>query len=130
VPGELDCPTCLNHAVQIAAADQLVNLATCNAIPAHKTGDGDHPLPAAVLCEGGVLWYSGDWTQLDPATHSPAVIALARALALYGGVITDQGGPNLPTFSFYTDYNSPPPLTGIADLLRHLVVFYGSATLQ
>lgn len=130
VPGELDCATCLNHAVQVVAAASLVNRTTCDAFPVGKNGDGQGRLPAADLCEGGVLQYTGDWRALDPATHSPAVLALARALALYGGLITDQGGSGQPGFTVYTDYDSAPPMQGAADLLRGLAVYYGHAQLQ
>jgi hypothetical protein len=131
MPGELDCPTCLNHMIHVMATIGLANATTCNAFPVGKTGDGRGTLPHAILCEGGILQYTGDWTQLDPATHSAAVIALARALQLYGGMITDRGGTNSSpdSVSFYSDYNTVPSTKGIGDLLQHLAVFYGTARL-
>jgi len=130
MPGELDCATCLNHTVLLVGSPDLINSATCDAFPTGKSGDGFNALPQAVLCEGGVLAWTGDWTQLDPATHSTAVIALARALQLYGGLIVDQGGAGHEGFSFYTDYDAPPDMTGAADLNVGLVVFYGTTTMQ
>ena len=131
VPGELECPTCLNHMIQVLGTSQLVNATTCNAFPVGKNGDGGGTLPHAVLCEGGILQYTGDWTQLDPATHSTAVIALARALQLYGGMMTDQVGTSSSPdhVTFYADYDTAPNTTGIGDLMLHLAVFYGTTTL-
>jgi len=130
MPGELDCTTCLNHTVLLVGSQDLINSATCDAFPTGKSGDGFAGLPQAVLCEGGVLVWTGDWTQLNPATHSTAVIALARALQIYGGLIVDQGGAGHEGYSFYTDYNASPDMTGAADLNAALVVFYGTTTLQ
>ncbi len=131
VPGELECPTCLNHMIQVLGTSLLVNATTCNAFPVGKNGDGGGTLPHAVLCEGGILQYTGDWTQLDPATHSTAVIALARALQLYGGMVVDQVGTSSSPdhVTFYADYDTVPDTTGIGDLMLHLAVFYGTTTL-
>ena len=118
LPGELDCATCLQHAVQVVVPGALNSPQVGTAAPARKT-DGT---------VGGAIFREGAKIRFDPAVNvdalpvSTPVKAILHALQNYGGVITDQtGGKGV---SFYSALATQPDLTGINQIGRHLWIYY------
>lgn len=117
LPGELDCATCLEHALNVVVPGRLNSDRLCRQAPATQTdGHGD-----GVFCEGAKI-------RLDPSVDlgtlpaSVAAHAILRALQRYGGAITDQSdGPGI---AFYSALTSPPDLTGLKAAGRHLWIYY------
>ncbi|MGH9483111.1 MAG: hypothetical protein ACRD1L_13570, partial [Terriglobales bacterium] len=118
LPGELDCPTCLNHALSVIVPSSLNSNQVGAQAPALKT-DGT---------VGGAIFREGAKIQFDPSINlstlgaSVAVQAILRALQLFGGVVTDQTGGS--QISFYSALPSPPDLTGLQLIGQHLRIFY------
>ncbi|MGH9488775.1 MAG: hypothetical protein ACRD04_14465 [Terriglobales bacterium] len=118
LPGELDCATCLNHALSVVVPGDMDDTQIGHQSPADKH---DGSVPGAVFREGAKIRFdpSVDISSLDAST---AVKAIMRALQLYGGVITDQTGGN--QIAFYSALSSSPDLTGINLIARYLFIYY------
>lgn len=118
LPGELNCATCLNHALSVIVPGGMNSNLVGHQAPAQKT---DGSVAGAIFREGAKI-------RLDPSINvatlnvSTAVKAIMRALQLYGGVITDQTGGS--QISFYSALPSPPDLTGINQIGQHLFIYY------
>ncbi|HXE30619.1 MAG TPA: hypothetical protein VN515_02330 [Terriglobales bacterium] len=118
LPGELDCATCLNHALSVVVPGNMNSNQIGHQAPAHKTDGGS---PGAIFREGAKIRFDPG-VNVDNLNVSTAVKALMRALQNYGGVITDQtGGPGV---SFYSSLATPPDLTGINQIGQHLFLYY------
>ncbi|MGH9483949.1 MAG: hypothetical protein ACRD1F_02740, partial [Terriglobales bacterium] len=118
LPGELDCDTCLNHALNLIVPQTMNSKRVCSQAPAKGT---DGSVPGAIFCEGAKLRFDPavDVSTLDAST---AVKAIMRALQLYGGVITDQSGGG--TITCYTALAQPPDMTGSRLIGQHLSIYY------
>ncbi len=118
LPGELDCATCLNHALSVIVPGSMNSNQVGHQAPAQKT-DG---------AVGGAVFREGAKIRFDPSINvstlnvSTAVKAIMRALQLYGGVITDQTGGS--QISFYSALPSAPDLTGLNQIGQHLFIYY------
>ena len=118
MPGELDCGTCLQHALSLIVPGTMNSSALGHQAPARHT-DG---------AEAGAIFREGAKLRLDPGVNvdsldaSTAVKAIMHALQQYGGVITDQSGGN--GIGIYTALDSPPDLTGIGEIAKHLQIYY------
>ncbi|HEY7855720.1 MAG TPA: fibronectin type III domain-containing protein [Terriglobales bacterium] len=117
LPGELDCATCLNHALNVVVPGSMNSGEVGTQAPATKT-DGS----------GGGVFREGAKIRFDPSINvatlnaSTAARAILRALQLYGGVITDQTGGN--GISIYSSLPSQPDLTGLNIANQHLFLYY------
>lgn len=118
LPGELDCSTCLNHALNVIVPSTMNSSQLGHQAPASKTDGG---VPGAVFREGAKIRFDPG-IQVDSLPVSTAVKAVMRALQLYGGVITDQTGGNC--ISFYSALDTNPDLTGINQIGQHLFLYY------
>lgn len=118
LPGELDCDTCLNHALNVIVPGSM-NSSRIGKQASAKGTDGT--VHGGIFCEGAKLRFdpSIDVRSLNAST---AVKAILRALQLYGGVITDQTGGN--QIAFYTALPSRPDLTGLNLIGQHLLIYY------
>ncbi|MGH9394063.1 MAG: hypothetical protein ACRD1E_07825 [Terriglobales bacterium] len=118
MPGELDCATCLNHALQVIVPGGMNSNLVGQQAPAAKT---DGSVSGAVFREGAKI-------RFDPAidvsglSASTAAKAILRALQLYGGVITDQSGGS--GITFYSDLATAPDLGGLGQAGAHLFIYY------
>ena len=117
LPGELDCATCLNHALSIIVPGTMNSPQLGRQAPVQKT-DGS---------VGGAIFREGAKIRFDPSIDvnslpvSTAVKAVMRALQLYGGVITDQtGGHNI---GIYTALPTVPDVAGINQIAAHLFLY-------
>lgn len=117
LPGELDCSTCLNHALNVVVPERLNSRFVGHQAPARQTdghGSGIFREGAKIRLDPGF-----DFTALPMSTPSRAIL---RALKLFGGVITDQTtGPGI---SFYSALASAPDLTGLNAAAQHLWIYY------
>ena len=117
LPGELDCATCLNHALNAAIPGLMNSSRMGHQFPATKT-DG----------RGHGFFREGAKIRLDPRVDvsklpaSTAARAILRALQLYGGAITDQSGGT--GIGFYSALAAPPDLTGLDLIRQHLWIYY------
>ncbi|MGH9413382.1 MAG: hypothetical protein ACRD0Y_06535 [Terriglobales bacterium] len=118
LPGELDCLTCLNHALNIIVPGAMNSNRLCHQAPAMGT---DGSVPGAIFCEGAKIRFDPS-VDLSTLQASTAVKAIMRALQLYGGVITDQSGGG--TISCYTDLATQPDMTGSKLIGQHLWIYY------
>lgn len=118
LPGELDCVTCLNHALSVIVPGSMNSNQVGQQAPASKT---DGSTPGAIFREGAKIRFdpSVDISQLQAST---AVKAIMRALQLFGGVVTDQTGGN--GIGFYSALASTPDETGFKQVLQHLWIYY------
>jgi hypothetical protein len=118
MPGELNCVTCLNHALNVIVPYAMNSPQIGHQAPAQHT---DGTVPGAIFREGAKI-------RFDPAIDvnslhaSIAVKAMMRALQLYGGVITDQTSGR--GIAFYSALGSDPDLTGISQIGNHLLLYY------
>ncbi|MGH9488774.1 MAG: fibronectin type III domain-containing protein [Terriglobales bacterium] len=118
LPGELDCVTCLNHALNVVVP------VTMNA---PQKGD-QGPITSSDGTVAGAVFREGAKIRFDPSVDvstlnaSTAVKAILRALQLYGGLITDQTGAD--GILFYTDLPTQPDTTGINLIGQHLFIYY------
>ncbi len=118
LPGELDCATCLNHALNVVVPGSLNSPQVGTQAPAVKT---DGTALGAIFREGAKIRFDPS-VDVNSLPVSVAVKALMRALQLYGGVITDQtGGKGI---TVYSALPSAPDLTGINLIGRHLWLYY------
>lgn len=117
MPGELDCSTCLNHALQAIVPGGMNNGNVCHQGPAAKT---DGSTQGGIFCEGAKLRFdpSIDTNALNVPTATKAIL---RAMQVYGAVITDQGGSN--GIGFYSAISVHPDLSGLDILGRHLSIY-------
>ena len=117
LPGELDCATCLNHALSVIVPGGMNSSQVSHQGPATKTDGG-----------GSGIFREGAKIRFDPSVNvstlgvSVAVQAIMRALQLYGGVITDQTGGS--QIAFYSSLPSNPSLSGINQIGQHLWIYY------
>lgn len=141
MPGELDCGTCLNHAVLVTVpwwlnSDQFGNTQS----PAEKTDGKSIADGGCGSIAGNVIFEEGAEIQFDPSIDvstlpniSTAGQALLRALQLYGGVLVDQGGNSSHScgqlgggFGFYSSLATTPDLgSGMSsEAGAHLKIYY------
>lgn len=118
MPGELDCETCLKHALSVIVPGNMNSPQIGTQAPGNHT-DGS--------VQGGIFREHAK-IRVDPSLNvdslqvSTAVKAIMKALQLYGGVITDQtGGTGI---SFYSALPKQPDLTGINQIGQHLSIYY------
>lgn len=118
LPGELDCATCLNHALSVVVPVTMNSTQIGQQAPAAKT---DGTVPGAIFREGAKIRFdpSIDLTALNVSTATRAIL---RALQLYGGVISDQTGGT--SVGFYSALAAPPDLTGLSVTGEHLWIYY------
>ncbi|MGN6593664.1 MAG: hypothetical protein ACTHJX_12280, partial [Terriglobales bacterium] len=118
MPGELDCATCLKHALSLIVPSSMNSNLVGTQAPARKTDGTVH----------GALFREGAKIRFDPSIDvstlnaSTAVKAILRALQLYGGVITDQTGGS--QIGIYTALAHAPDTTGMALIGSHLRIYY------
>ena len=117
LPGELDCVTCLNHAVLVIVPGSM-----------DAPGVGDQgPVYHYDGSVQGALFKEGEKIRFDPSidvntlTASTATKALIRALQLYGGLIIDQTGCNC--FGIYSALATTPDKTGMSLIGQHLLLY-------
>ncbi len=118
MPGELDCATCLNHALSLIVPSSMNSNLVGTQAPAMKT---DGTVRGALFREGAKIRFDPS-INVSSLTASTAVKAILRALQLYGGVITDQTGGS--QMAFYTDLASKPDMTGMNLIGQHLFLYY------
>lgn len=118
MPGELDCATCLNHALQAVVPGGMNSGNVCKQAPAEKTDGG---VGGAIFCEGAKLRFDPS-INVDSLNVSTAAKAILHALQNYGAVITDQSGGN--GIAFYTALPSQPDLTGFGVVGQHMLIYY------
>jgi hypothetical protein len=118
MPGELDCATCLNHALLVVVPGSMNSNQLGTQAPVTHT---DGTVSGAVFREGAKIQFepSIDVANLSASTATKAIL---RALQLYGGVICDQSGGN--GFAFYSDLATNPDLTGLNQAGSHLLLYY------
>lgn len=116
--GELDCATCLNHALSVVVPGSMNSDQVGQQAPASKT---DGSTAGAIFREGAKLRFDPG-VDISGLPASVAVKAIMRALQLYGGVITDQTGGN--GIGIYSALASKPDETGIQLILQHLWIYY------
>ncbi|MGH9478742.1 MAG: hypothetical protein ACRD1A_05895 [Terriglobales bacterium] len=118
LPGELDCDTCLRHALNVVVPGASNSPQVGTQAPAAKT---DGQAAGAVFREGAKL-------RLDPAVDvdslnaSTAAKAILHALQDYGAVITDQTGGD--AIGLYSALATAPDLSGLQQALPHLWIYY------
>ena len=118
LPGELDCVTCLQHALNVLVPASMNSPALGRQAPVHSTDGG---VPGGVFREGAKIRFDPT-INVDSLNVSTAVKALMKALQLYGGLVTDQtGGPGI---SFYSALGAQPDLSGIGMIAQHLLIYY------
>ena len=118
LPGELDCATCLNHALQAVVPGGMNSGNVCHQAPAEKTDGG---VSGAVFCEGAKLRFDPA-VNVDALNVSTAVKAILHALQNYGAVITDQTGGS--SVAFYTALPTKPDLSGFGIVGQHMLIYY------
>lgn len=118
MPGELDCATCLNHALQAVVPGGMNSGNVCKQAPAEKTDGG---VGGAIFCEGAKLRFDPS-INVDSLNVSTAVKAILHALQNYGAVITDQSGGN--GIAFYTALPKAPDLSGLGVIGQHMQIYY------
>ncbi len=118
LPGELDCVTCLNHALLIVVPESMNAPGTGGQGPVFHSDGG---VPGAVFKEGAKIRFdpSINVNSLDASTATKAIL---RALQLYGGLIVDQTGSG--GAGIYTALASPPDATGMNLIGQHLWIYY------
>lgn len=119
MPGELNCETCLQHALNVIVPSSMISNLVGTQAPAAKT---DGTVTGAIFREGAKIRFDPS-VDIDSLTGvSTAVKALMTALQQYGGVITDQTSGS--TIAFYSALPSTPDLTGINQIGAHLYIYY------
>jgi len=118
MPGELDCATCLQHALNVVVPSVMnSNLVSAQA-PAAKT---DGQVYGAIFREGAKLRFDPA-VNVDTLPVSTAVKAILHALQNYGAVITDQTGGT--SIGFYSALAVAPDLTGLDQVKGHLSLYF------
>lgn len=118
LPGEMDCPTCLQHALSVVVPSSMNSPQTASQAPATKT-DGQ---------AAGAIFRDGAKIRLDPnldvngLNASIAVKAILHALQQYGAVVSDQTSGN--TLGFYSALARTPDLSGLQAAIPHLLLYY------
>ncbi|MGH9519867.1 MAG: hypothetical protein ACRD2D_09450, partial [Terriglobales bacterium] len=107
LPGELDCDTCLQHALSVVVPSALDSPQTGSQAPARKT---DGSVPGAIFRDGAKIRLDPSFN-VDGLQASVAVKAVLHALQRYGAVITDQTSGN--TLGFYSALGRTPDLSGL-----------------
>jgi hypothetical protein len=118
MPGELDCETCLNHALSVVVPMTMTRAGHGSQAPG---GGYDGSTPGGIFEEGAKLRFDPN-VDVSSLPASTAAKAIMRALQLYGGVITDRtqaGG-----CSFYSSLPSDPDQTGMNLIGQHLMIYY------
>lgn len=118
MPGELDCTTCLNHALSVAVPGSMNSNLVGTQSSATKT---DGSVQGGIFREGAKIRFDPS-INVDSLSASTAVKAIMKALQEYGGVITDQTGAN--SMGIYTSLAAQPDLTGINQITQHLLIYY------
>ncbi|HEY8056162.1 MAG TPA: hypothetical protein VIE13_09665 [Terriglobales bacterium] len=118
LPGELDCATCLNHALSIVVPGGMNSNLVGTQAPAVKTDGSVH---GAIFREGAKIRFDPS-IDVSKLNASVAVKAILRALQLYGGVITDQTGGS--KVGIYTGLAHAPDTTGMNLIGAHLRLYY------
>lgn len=116
--GELDCTTCLQHALSVIVPGSMNS-----GLPGTQAPGNHHDGST----QGGVFREASK-IRFDPSINvdslqvSTAVKAIMKALQLYGGVITDQTGGT--AIAFYSALPKQPDLTGLNQIGQHLLIYY------
>lgn len=118
LPGELDCATCLNHALLAIVPGTMNSPQLGTQAPANNT---DGSVPGAIFREGAKLRL-GPSLDLSTLHASTAALAIMRALQLYGAVICDQSGAT--GIAFYTALPSQPDLSGLNQIGQYMLIYY------
>jgi hypothetical protein len=118
LPGELDCTTCLNHALSIVVYQAMNSPLLGKQAPVFHT---DGSVSGGVFREGAKLQFDPS-INVDSLNASTAVKAIMKALQQYGGVITDQTGGR--GISIYSALPTQPDTTGINLISQHLLIYY------
>jgi hypothetical protein len=119
MPGELDCDTCLQHALNVVVPGSMNSNQVGTQAPAAKT---DGTVGGAIFREGAKLVFDPSVNVDALSGVSTAVKAIMKAMQKYGAVITDQTGGN--GIGIYTGLAKAPDLTGIGVINQHLLIFY------
>ena len=118
MPGELDCSTCLQHALSMVVPGNMNSNQLGHQSSATKT---DGSVSGAIFREGAKFRFDPS-INVDSLSVSTPVKAIMKALQQYGGVITDQTGDT--SILIYSDLPSQPDLTGINQIGQHLLIYY------
>ena len=118
MPGELDCVTCLNHALLVVVPGSMNSPGVGDQGPVFHY---DGSVPGAVFREGAKIRFDPN-IDVNTLNASTATKAVMRALQLYGGLIVDQTGAM--GVGFYTSLASPPDETGMNLIGQHLWIYY------
>ncbi|MGH9466063.1 MAG: hypothetical protein ACRD1Y_01790 [Terriglobales bacterium] len=118
LPGELDCDTCLHHALSVVVPGGMNGPLVGTQAPAVKT---DGTVAGGIFREGAKIRFDPS-VDISTLNASTAVKAILRALQLYGGVIVDQTGST--HFGINTTLATQPDLTGINLIGQHLLLYY------
>ncbi|MGH9466062.1 MAG: hypothetical protein ACRD1Y_01785 [Terriglobales bacterium] len=118
MPGELDCATCLNHALSVVVPGAMNGNVVGHQGPVDKT-DGN--VPGGIFREGAKIRFDPS-VDVNSLPVSTAVKAVLRALQLYGGLIVDQTGGN--SIGFNSSLTTDPDLTGLHTIGQHLWIYY------
>jgi hypothetical protein len=118
LPGELDCETCLQHALNVVVPISMNSNQVGSQAPAQKTDGGAY---GAIFREGAKIRFDPN-INVDALQASTATKAILIALQRYGGVITDQTSAN--GISIYTALPWQPDLAGFDIVGKHLQIFY------
>lgn len=121
MPGELDCETCLNHALNVVVPYGMNSNILGFEAPAVKS-DGN--VASGIFREGAKIALDPSFN-VNTTSASVAAKAIMRALQLYGGVITDQSGGK--GISFYSNLQNQPDISGLNEIGKHLLIFYGDS---
>jgi hypothetical protein len=119
LPGELDCVTCLNHALSLVVPARVNRFGYGRQGPVVHT---DGHAATGVFIEGAKLFLDRHY-DYRASGASVAVQAIMRALQLYGGLVTDQTGcPDC--INAYSALATQPDLSGADLIVPHLEIAY------
>ncbi len=118
MPGELDCVTCLNHALLVIVPGSMNLPGVGDQGPVFHY---DGSVPGGIFREGAKIRFDPN-IDVNALNASIATKAVMRALQLYGGLIVDQTGAD--GIGFYTSLASPPDETGMNLIGQHLWIYY------
>jgi hypothetical protein len=119
LPGELDCETCLNHALSVVVPGAMNSPIWGKQAPIMGS---DGSVSGGIFREGAKIRFDPS-IDVSSMSASTAVKALARALQLYGGLIVDQTGCS-NCINIYSDLTTAPDETGMDQISQHLLIYY------
>lgn len=118
LPGELDCATCLQHALSVVVPSALNSPQTAGQAPAVKT---DGKTAGAIFRYGAKIGLDPGF-DVDGLQASAAAKAILHALQKYGAVVTDQTSGN--NLGLYSALAQTPDLSGLQAAVPHLILYY------